>query len=168
MRLYHCVKARPDADIDDFFKHENAKEPPSLSENGHLYYGNKCKIVECLPNVPSPGQSASQKEASVMLLDMAAIINIAVPKRAATFGEYVSLDLFPYIIHIMPEKCSRVDAVFDRYLGELSLKSMTRAKRNSSLSRRTRVTPQTAIPKGNLISVYSNHIDLADHNHGRA
>ena len=72
-----------------------------------------------------------------------------------------ALDLFPYIIHIMAEQCYRVDAVFDLYLGELSLKSMTRAKRNNPFSKRTRVTPQTAIPKGNLISVYSNNIDLA-------
>ena len=35
-KLFISLQARPDADIDEFFKHENRREPPSLSDRGEL------------------------------------------------------------------------------------------------------------------------------------
>jgi len=37
-----------DADMEEFFRYENQREPPSLSNQGSLRSGNKSDILECL------------------------------------------------------------------------------------------------------------------------
>ena len=43
--------ARPDADMDEFVKNENQREPPSLSNRGKLRQGTKSHIIGCLPGM---------------------------------------------------------------------------------------------------------------------
>ncbi len=40
-KLFLSLQARPEADIDAFFKHENQREPPSLSDRDKLRQGTK-------------------------------------------------------------------------------------------------------------------------------
>ena len=56
-KLFISLQARPDVDIDEFFKHENQREPPSLSDRGKLRSGTKSDILVCLPNMTDPGCS---------------------------------------------------------------------------------------------------------------
>jgi len=51
-KLFMFLQARPDLDIDDFFKLENQREPPSLSDQGKLQSGTKSDILRCLPGMP--------------------------------------------------------------------------------------------------------------------
>ena len=97
--------------------------------------------------MPAPGRSKSVKEATVVILDMAAVIHIIKPQRARIFGEYTQMQLLPYMQSQMTENTSRVDAIWDTYQ-EASLKSQTRAKRGETSSRRTRVSAKIPIPKG--------------------
>ena len=40
-KLFLSLKAKPDADIDNFFKHKNNCEPPSPSDQGKLAFKKK-------------------------------------------------------------------------------------------------------------------------------
>ena len=133
--------------MDAFFKHENQREPPSLSDRDKLRQGTKSDIIACLPGMLAPGRSKAVKEATVVILDMAAVINIIKPQRARIFGEYTQIQLLPYMQSQMTENTSRVDAIWDTYQ-EASLKSQTRAKRGETSSRRTRVSAKIPIPMG--------------------
>jgi len=146
-KLFLSLQARPQADIDDFFRHENQREPPSLSYQGKLISGTKSALLACLPGMPDPGRSQASKEASVLVLDMAAVIRIVKPLRATVFGEYTHMHLLPFLESQMTCNTMRVDAVWDRYQ-DASLKSQTRFKRGDAGRHRTRVSAKTPIPKG--------------------
>ena len=147
-KLFLSLKARPDADIDDFFKHENQREPPSLSQQGKLMSGTKSALLGCLPSMPQPGYcSESAKQASVVLLDMPAIVHMVKPQRARVFGEYVEMHLQPFMESQLTPSCRRVDAIWDTYRMD-SLKSQTRSKRGETAGRRTRISSKIPIPKG--------------------
>ncbi|KAJ8408791.1 hypothetical protein AAFF_G00246090 [Aldrovandia affinis] len=51
-KLFLSLQARP-----EFFKHENQREPPSLSDQGKLLSGTKSDILGCLLGIPDPGHS---------------------------------------------------------------------------------------------------------------
>ena len=75
------LQARPEADVDAFFKHANQREPPSSSNRGKLLQGTKSDIIACLPGMPAPGRSKAVKEATVVILYMAAVIHVIKPQR---------------------------------------------------------------------------------------
>jgi len=122
--------------MDDFFKHENLREPPALSNERKLLAGTKSSLLGCLPGMPTSGSSPSVQEATVVVLDMPAVIHIVKPTQAHVFGEYTSKHLIPYIESQMTKTTTRVvDAVWDIYK-RTSLKSQTRARKNSYTERR--------------------------------
>ena len=71
-QLFLSMKSRPDADLDEFFRYENQKEPPALSDQGKLRLGKKSDILACLeiPKVSGPSN------ATVKVLDAAAIVHM--------------------------------------------------------------------------------------------
>ena len=146
-RMFMSLQARPNADADDFFKYENQREPPSLSDRGMLRSGTKSDILRCLPGMPGLGRTPAAREASVVVLDMAAVVHIIKPQRASMFGEYAEMQLLPYLESHIMDGTTRVDAIWDIYT-ETSLKSQTRIKRGGTASRRTRVSDKIPIPKG--------------------
>ena len=90
-KLLLSLQARPEADIDAFFKHENQRETPSLSDRGMPRQGSKSDSIACLPGIPAPGRSKAVKEATVVILDMAVVIHIIKPQRTRIFGEYTQV-----------------------------------------------------------------------------
>ena len=122
------LQARPEADIDAFFKHENQRESPSFSDRGKLRQGTKSDSIACLPGMPAPGRCKAVKEATVVILDMAAVIHIIKPQRVRIFGVYNHMQLLPYMQSQMTDNTSRVDAIWDTHK-EASLKLQTHAKR---------------------------------------
>ena len=46
-QLFLSLQSRPDADMAEFFKYENQREPPSISNQGLLRSGTKVDILEC-------------------------------------------------------------------------------------------------------------------------
>ena len=109
--------------------------------------GTKSALLCYLPGKPDPGRSPAAKEASVIVLDMSAIIHIIKPQRATLFGEYTHMHLLPFLENQMTNNTTRLDAVRDTYQ-DASLKSQTRAKRDETEGRRTRVSAKIPIPKG--------------------
>ena len=83
-KLFLSLKARPEAGIDAFFEHENQRKPPSLSDRGKLRQGTKTDIIACLPGMPAPGRSKVVTEATVVILDMAAVIHIIKLQQSGT------------------------------------------------------------------------------------
>ena len=146
-KLFMSLQARPDTEMQDFFKHENQREPPSLSDQGKLRSGTKSDVLACLPGMPGPGRSPATMNASVVVFDMAAVIHMIKPTRASVFGEYTQMQLLPFMHSQMTDSTTRVDAVWDTY-EETSLKSQTRIKRGGTAVRRTRVYAQIPLPKG--------------------
>ena len=145
-KLFLSLQARPEADINDFFKHENHREPPALSSHGKLMAGTKSSLLSCIPGMPDPGLSPTAKEASVLVCDMSAIIHMVKPHRANVFGEYTQKHLLPFLESQMTNRTTRIDAVWDTYQ-DASLKSQTRARRGETLCQRSRVSANIIIPK---------------------
>ena len=129
-------------------KTENSKNPPSLSDKGKLRAGTKSQILGCLPGMPAHGRNPTVKQASVVILDMAAVVHIIKPQRANVFGEYTAMHLLPFMENQMNMCTTRIDAVWDRYPQD-SLKNQTRVKRlGETAARRTRVLKNVPLPKG--------------------
>lgn len=63
----------------------------------------------------------------MIVLDMAAVIHIT-SQRATVFGDYIKMDLMPYLHSLITGRTTRVDALWDKYI-ETSLKSQTGRKR---------------------------------------
>ena len=59
--------------------------------------GTKSALLGYLPGKPDPGRSPATKEASVIVLDMSAIIHTVEPQRATVFGEYTHMHLLPFL-----------------------------------------------------------------------
>ena len=62
--MFMNLQGKPNVDIEDFFKHESCRDPPSLSDKGKLYSGNKSELMDCLPGMPKPGMNAQSKKTS--------------------------------------------------------------------------------------------------------
>ena len=141
-KLFLFLQSRPDADI-EFFCYENQKEPPSLSNHGSLRSGSKSDILECL-NAPT-ARSAESKTATVVVLDMAAVVHMVRPCSAHNFTDYVSKSLMPFVQLQVTPTVTRVDAIWDTY-PEDNLKTLTHQRRG--LGARTQIGDgQTRIPK---------------------
>ena len=94
-QLFLSLQSRPDADILDFFTFENQREPPSLSDRGRLRSGTKSDILKCL-GVPATACTAA-RDATVLVLDMPAVVHMVHPAHAATFTDYIPMHLVPFL-----------------------------------------------------------------------
>ncbi|KAL8593865.1 hypothetical protein ACOMHN_018077 [Nucella lapillus] len=134
-QLFLSLQSRPDADMTDFFRFENQREPPSLADRGLLRSGTKSDILKCL-NAPT-GRADVAKQATIDVLDMAAVIHMVRPTTANTFSEYVSLHIVPYLEAQITSSTQRIDAIWDNYPEENNLKALTQQRRGNGP--RTRV-----------------------------
>lgn len=145
--MFLNIQARPEANMLDFFAHENQQDPPSLSDNDKLYQGAKSCLLECLPGMPKPGKNKAADNATALMLDMPAVIHMVQPKRATQFSEYTPMHLLPFIDHQKTGKCTRVDGLWDRY-DPASVKNQIRIIRGGTSQRRNCVSGSLPIPKG--------------------
>ena len=146
-QMFVSLQARTESNIEDFFRHENAREPPSLAFKGKLRSGTKSQIIECLPGGPFRGSNPLTKQATVVIFYMAAIVHMIRPNNVNRFDEYTDIQLLPYM-ESGANQASRIDAVWDQYK-EGSLKNQTRMKRlGESMCKRRVVAETLPIPKG--------------------
>ena len=90
LTLYIAFQVR-DADLDDFL-FENHSFPPSLSDYGNMRLRTKADLLQCLEDLVSPNDSAcSQREAHMIIIDGAALVNILKPAMSETFDDYASM-----------------------------------------------------------------------------
>ena len=112
-RLFLSLQSRPDANTADFFRFENQREPPSLADRGSLRAEKKADTLQCLG--ATTGRVAGAQQATVVVLDMAAIIHMVRPTRAKTFSEYVTFQIVPFLESKVTNDTQRMDAVWDSY-----------------------------------------------------
>ena len=126
--LYIVAQER-DVDMDIFFKHENSRSPPSLSEDGNLRIGKKSDLLKCLEtqrattsdaidtsNLGSENlfDSSTEPIGSISLpnafgctiLDGAAVVHMLPTAGVATFEEYAN-EVF--ILYIYKPVASKID-----------------------------------------------------------
>ena len=60
-KMFINLRAKPDADMKDFFRYEISRDPPSLSNKGKLYSGCKSDLIPILPGMPDPGIDSKNK-----------------------------------------------------------------------------------------------------------
>ena len=89
--------------------------------------------------MPAPGNNPSANQATVVILDMSAVIHIVNPQRENVFGEYAPMQLLPYLNSQMNNSTTRIDAVWDTYQDD-SLKAQTHAKRGEAAEQQTQVS----------------------------
>ena len=143
-QLFLSLQSRPDANMADFFRFENQREPPSLADRGSLRAGKKSDILQCIG--ATTGRVAAAQQATVVGLEMAAIIHMVRPIPAKTFGKYVTFQIVPFLESQVTNDTQRIDAFWDSYPPEDNLKAHAQQRRGNDP--RTRVGDgSTPIPK---------------------
>ncbi|KAE8740339.1 hypothetical protein FOCC_FOCC014156 [Frankliniella occidentalis] len=141
-RLWIANQIR-EGDMKEFFMHENASCPPSLSVNGVMRSCKKSEIVTCLTNSSLQSVCQTRPAVDAVVLDGAAIVHMIRPCATdKTFSDYVhSVENY---LQREAKNTKRIDMVFDVYK-EDSLKNATREKRGEGI--RTKVTMNTKLPR---------------------
>ena len=146
-QMFMSLQARPEANMLEFFSHENQCEPPNLSEKSRLYQAVKSILLGCLPGMPNPGKNKDADNATALMLDMPAVVHLVPPRRTTYFSDYTPMHLIPFVEHQKTEKCTRIDGLWDIYK-EKDVKNQIRIVRGGTSQRRNKVTGSLPIPKG--------------------
>ena len=99
-KLFLSLQSRPDADMEEFFRYENQRKPPSLSNQGSLRSGNKSD--NC--------RSDAAKAATPLVLHMAAVVHMVWP--TSEHSDYVSQHLVLFVESQVTQTVTRVDAIW--------------------------------------------------------
>ena len=110
------------ADMEEFFRFKNQREPPSLADHGSLWSGNKSDILECIKTLT--GRSTQARQATIVLLDTAVVIHMLRPTSAKTFAEHETQHMIPFLESQLKPTFSHIDAIWDSYPEE-SFKTLT-------------------------------------------
>ena len=107
--LFLSLQSRPDFDFGNFFKYENQKEPPSLSDQGKLRSGTKSDVLQCLtiPKLTPPD------EVTVKVLDGPAVVHMVRPTYGTNYRQYVVRHFMPFITNSLTNSTSRLDIIWD-------------------------------------------------------
>ena len=112
-QLFLSLQCRPDADIADFFRFENQRDPPTLSFRGMLRSGQKSDIMTCVG--AQKGRSAAAKNASKMVVDGAAMAYMVTPTMSISFRCYVRQHIVPFLQAQATATVTRIDVCWDTY-----------------------------------------------------
>ena len=105
------LNSRPDFDLDNFFKYENQKEPPSLSDQGKLRSGTKSDVLQCL-TIPKLTPS---DDVTVKVLDGPAVVHMVRPTYGTNYQQDVVRHFMPFITNSLTTSTSRLDIIWDIY-----------------------------------------------------
>ena len=110
--LYVACKSRQ-ADLADFFRHENHDYPPALSDYGNLRKPTaKSDVLKCLINPSDEANEAPLADAYV--IDGAAFVHMNPPKLSTNYGDYCEHEL-GWKVKSLAKSVKRIDVVFDIY-----------------------------------------------------
>ena len=124
--LFLSLQSRPDFDLDNFFKYEHQKEPPSLSDQGKLRSGTKTDVLQCLtiPKLTPPD------DVTVKVLDGPAVVHMVRPTYGTNYQQYVVRHFMSFITNSLTNSTSRLDIIWDNY-PDHNLKAQAQAKRGN-------------------------------------
>ena len=109
---------------------------------GVLRSGTISELLHCLESLVLV-ENMSAPATDVMILDVAAIVNMLRPGNAKTIKDFADNIFLPYIQSKL-QNVSRLDVIWDVYRPD-SLKAETRSKRGKGIRRQ--VEESSAIPK---------------------
>ena len=154
-QLFIAAQTRK-GDLDQIFKHESQASPPSLSNDGKLYAGQKSdllhEIMDTCNNANKLSTAATDDgivdnvpgSFDAVIWDGGHLIHGVPPKgNMVTFQDYANETFLPVIRRTLRD-CDRVDIVWDEYRCD-SLKALTRLERGTGV--RQLVRPFAKIPK---------------------
>ncbi len=95
-------------DLEEIFRHENSRYPPFIAQFGHLRFGSKSELLDCLEQVCASEHETPAVDAKI--LDGAAIINMMKPNGCQTFQEYSQNEFMPFVAREI-QSVSRVEIV---------------------------------------------------------
>ena len=136
-----------------FFRYENQREPTALADHGMLRTGSKSDILKCLEVPTAP--SVHAHDVTVKVVDMAAVVHLVRPTRAATFSYYIPMHLAPHPKSLLGPNVLCLDAVWNTY-PEWNFKMQAHLQRGNGP--RTPLGPEgrTPIPKRDWQKYQSN------------
>ena len=106
------------ANLDDFFKHENHAYPPSLSDYGKIRKASaKSDFLKCLNKInasPPVEIMYNQPCADSALIDGAVMVQMSNPRSSSTFGEYTRNEIGRQVCSRL-RRVNQLDIVFDVY-----------------------------------------------------
>ena len=125
-KVFPATAVPPDFDLDNFFKYENQKEPPSMSDQGKLRSGTKSDVLQCLtiPKLTPPDG------VTVKVLDGPAVVRMVRPTYGTNYQQNVVRHFMPFITNSLTNSTSRLDIIWDIY-PDHNLKAQAQAKRGN-------------------------------------
>ena len=60
-QMFLSLQTRPESDLSDFFRYENSRFPPAISDRGKLRSGTKSQILDCFPGMSQRGPILQQR-----------------------------------------------------------------------------------------------------------
>ena len=124
--LFLSLQSRPDFDLDNFFKYENQKEPPSLSDQGKLRSGTKSAVLQCL----TIQKLTLPDDVTVKVLDGPAVVHMVRTTYGTNYQQYVVRHFMPFITNSLSNSTSRLDIIWDNY-PDHNVKAQAQAKRGN-------------------------------------
>ena len=148
-----------ETDRDEFFSHESGPFPPSITENGKMYFSpSKADLLKCF-ELQGKETEEPPKTFDCVVLDGAAIVHFLSPSKSdKTFQDYSLKRYIPYLEGLL-KYCDRIDLVFDRYLAK-SLKDAVRDKRGSGTRFKVQANGKLPVRWSDFLFVSENKKEL--------
>ena len=140
-----------ETDQNEFFTHESGSFPPSITDNGKMYFSpSKADLLKCFE---------PPKTFDCVVLDGAAIVHFLSPSKSdKTFQDYRLKRYIPYLEGLL-KYCDQIDLVFDRYLAK-SLKDAVRDKRGSGTRFKVQANAKLPVRWSDFLFVSEKKIEL--------
>ncbi|XP_071479491.1 uncharacterized protein [Diadema antillarum] len=166
-RLLNAVTGGRSLEMASVLEHELSPIPLSLANSGgELNSTPKAELISALMGeVHTPSNVPDTNLKTCLLIDGHALIqSLGKPRGCRTFGEYA--DVFTNVVtQNFGKVTTRVDVVFDRYIGGSSIKAATRERRVGKKKpiRKLIDGPHTLLPQtwNQFIALDENKADLA-------
>jgi len=172
-RLVNAQQCGRVVDMSTILKHELAVVPLSLAKtDGTMHSTTKSDLLGILStDVPVqtsptfPGLDDPMKGACVLIDGHALIQSLGKPVGCKCFGDYADAFARAIFVHFR-RGATRIDVIFDRYLGSMSIKGQTRVKRGQRARRPIRkIISDGKVPLpqvwAQFVSLGENKADLA-------
>ena len=135
-KLFSASRAGCNVDMEEILSYELSKFPPSLAKtNRKMNSTSKSDILSVLAaDIQTPPEVPSSDESPIptcVLINRHAMIQaLGKPSKCKSFNDYARV-FVKEVMKKFKDGVTRVDVVFDRYIGSSSIRSTTRSKRTS-------------------------------------
>ena len=131
-RLLSAITFGRNVDMAEVLSHELSTLPSSLATaDGKMRSTGKSSLLSILAeNIDILDQIPDSDNRTCYIIDGHALIqSLQKPSNCKTFGDYANT-FINIVMSFFKGSIFRVDVIFDRYLGDMSIKSFTREERN--------------------------------------